>query len=223
MTVSMVAPSGVTLFTGITGTAYYPDAYSIAAINSIDVPYALAAGFLNLALPATGAGTAGTGFTAYEFGNSARRKTVLAANTTLPSIAGGAALGVGKLAYTLPAGAQIVESAYISMAITQTTGHINADTPVVGLGSVIASGAVSVLSGTATFQDIMTAQTATNCTGTATVATTKTTASPFAFVTAAAGSKAVYFNAAATWASSGDTGALLVGTIIIEWVQTSGV
>jgi hypothetical protein len=162
-------------------------------------------------------GTAATGSTAVEYGDGFDHTTVLTVSTTLPAIAGGAALGVGKLLYTLPAGAEIHVGSYMSMGITQTQGHINADTPVVGLGTVIASGAVSVLSGTAAFQDILTGQSAANCTGTATVKTALATSSPFAFVTEAAGSKAVYMNAAAAWAASGDPAALLVGTVVLNW------
>lgn len=163
------------------------------------------------------AGTPGTGVTAAEWGDGYNHVTVLTVNTTLPAIAGGASLGLGVLAYTLPSGAQIINASYMSLAITQTQGHINANTPKVGLGSVIAVGAVSVLNGNAAFMDIITEQSAANCTGTATVKTALATSSPFAFVTEAAGSKAVYMNAAAAWAASGDAAALLTGTVVLNW------
>jgi hypothetical protein len=167
---------------------------------------------------AAGIGTPGTGVTAVEYGDGRTHQTVLTlgAGCVLPAIAGGAALGLGTLLYTFPAGAQIIDGSYMSVGITQTQAHINADTPKVGLGSVIASGVVSVLSGTATFQDILTSQTAANCTGTATVKTANPTAS-VPLITEAAGSKAVYFNAANTWAASGDAAALLTGTVVINW------
>lgn len=131
----------------------------------------------------------------------------------LPAIAGGAALAVGVLAYTLPAGALIVESAHMSMAIQQTDGNITADTPDVGLGTVIASGAVAVLGGTATFENILTGQTAADCDGTATV---KTVANQV-LVIEAADAHTMYFNVADTWAASGDAGALISGTITINY------
>ncbi len=174
-------------------------------------------------LAATGAlstganlGTPGTGVTAVEIGDGYNHTTILTVSSVLPAIAGGAALGVGKLLYTLPAGAEVYKTSYMSMAITQIQGHINADTPKVGLGTVIASGAVAVLNGTATFMDLITEQTAANCTGTATVKTVGPTAG-IPLVTEAAGSKAVYFNAAATWAASGDAAAILAGTVVIQW------
>ncbi len=161
-------------------------------------------------------GTAGTGVTAAEYGDGYAHTTVLTVNTTLPAIAGGASLGVGKLMYTLPAGAQMLGSSYFSMAITQTTGHINANTPKVGLGQTIAVGAVSVLNGTAGFMDVVTEQTAANCTGTATVITAIPT-SGAAIISAAGGTKTVYFNVAAAWAASGDPAALLTGTVVLRW------
>lgn len=161
-------------------------------------------------------GAAATGVSAVEYGDGKIHQTVLTVNSALPAIAGGAALGVGKLLYTFPDGVQIIESAYMAVAITQTEGNITADTPDIGLGSVIASGVITVLSGTATFEDIMTGQTAADCNGTATVATTNPTAG-VPLITNAAGSKAVYLNVADTWAASGDAAALLTGTVTINW------
>jgi hypothetical protein len=163
-------------------------------------------------------GTAGTGVTAVEYGDGRTHQTVLTLGTgcVLQAIAGGAALGVGALLYTFPAGAQIIDASYMSVAITQTQAHINANQPKVGLGTVIASGVVSALSGTATFQDILTGQTAADCNGTATVKTALPTAG-IPFITESAGSKAVYFNAAATWSASGDAAALLTGTVVLNW------
>lgn len=164
-----------------------------------------------------GVGTAASGTTAVEYGDGRLHQTILTVATTLPAIAGGANLGVGKLLYTLPAGAQVIESAYMSIAITQTEAHINADTPDVGLGTVIASGVVATLDGTATFENILTGQTAANCTGTATVKTAKATASPFELVREAADAKTIYLNVADGWAASGDAAALLTGTVVINW------
>jgi hypothetical protein len=162
-------------------------------------------------------GTPGTGVTAVENGDGNHHITTLTVATVLPAIAGGASLGVGVLLYTLPAGAQIVWSSRMSMAITQTTGHINANTPTVGLGTVVASGAISVLSGTATFQSIIVGTAAANCTGTATLMTATPTASPFTLITETGGVKSIYFNAAAAWSASGDPAAVLAGTVVLDW------
>ncbi len=138
--------------------------------------------------------------------------TKLTVNTTLPAIAGGAALGVGKLIYTFPAGEIVVNSSYINLAITQTQGNITANTPAVGLGTTIASGVISVLSGTAAFEHIMAGQAAANCSGTATVKTVGTQ-----LVIASAANHTVYINASAVWSLSGDAAALLTGTVVLNW------
>jgi len=161
-------------------------------------------------------GTAGTGSTAVEYGDGYTHTTILTVNTTLPAIAGGAALGIGKLLYTFPAGAIVIDEVKMSLAITQTQGNINANTPVVGLGTVIASGVVSTLSGTATFQNILTGQTAANCTGTATVKTVDENVDAVVIETGAS-PRTVYANVAATWSASGDAAALLTGTVTINW------
>src|SRR3990167_1335670 len=88
-------------------------------------------------------GTVATGSTVVEYGDGLYHTSIITVNTTLPAIAGGANLAIGKLIYTLPAGACVVSFPYISIAITQTQGNINADTPDVGLETTIASGVVA--------------------------------------------------------------------------------
>ncbi len=161
-------------------------------------------------------GTANTGTTAVEYGDGYSHTTVLTVNTVLPNIPGGASLGTGVLLYTFPSNAHALWVSYMSIGITQTTGHINANTPNVGLGTVIASGAISVLSGTATFQDIITGSNAANCTGTATVSAVAPTAGA-PFIKLSGGVHTVFFNAAAAWAASGDPAALLTGTVVLNW------
>lgn len=157
-------------------------------------------------------GTAAAGATAVEYGDAINHKTVITIDSALGAIAGGADLALGKLAYTFPAGAVLMKGAYMSMALTAADGNIDADTPDVGIGTTIASGAVAVLGGTAAFENILTGQTATNCTGTATV---KTLAASLAIE--AAGDHTVYFNVADGWAASGETACPISGTIILEW------
>jgi len=169
-----------------------------------------------LPLTTLGTGTAATGVTAVEYGDGVNHKTVLTVSTTLGAIAGGANLGLGTLMYTLPAGAHVINSAYMSMALTAADGNIDADTPDVGIGTVVASGAVAVLSGTATFENIITGQTATNCTGTASIKTTAPTAGTGLAIEAAA-AHTVYFNVADGWAASGEAACPISGTITIEW------
>jgi hypothetical protein len=159
-------------------------------------------------------GTPGTSVTATEYGDDYQHVTVLTFSGIAPSASvAGAAKGVGKLVYTFPAGTQVITHSYISVGVTApTTGT---DTTKIGLGSVIASGAVSALNGTATFMDILTEQTGASA-GVAVVKAAKATSSPFEYITQTGGVKAVNLNVAATWT---DTGALsLSGTVTLRWL-----
>ena len=159
-------------------------------------------------------GTAGTNCTVNEHWTSPFTCTTKITLTAVdvPDIAGGADLGVGMLIYTFPAGEACVRGSGMSVAIQQVDGNITADTPDVGLGTVIASGAVAVLSGTATFENILTGQTATDCDGTAIIANVETD-----LAIATAGAHTVYLNVADGWAASGDANARVSGTVIIHW------
>lgn len=160
-------------------------------------------------------GAVASGLTVKEYGSKYQHTTVLTFDgsaAVLPDIAGGANLAVGKLLYTFPAGAIRVTATKMSVAITQTDGAITADTPDVGIGTTIASGAVALLSGTAAFENILTGQTAADCNGTATVKTVDTS-----LVIESAGAHTVYLNVADGWAATGDDAAILSGTVTIHW------
>lgn len=185
--------------------------------NDVDIATnvtAIAANLAGTAITATEVGAAATGVTAAEYGDGNFHKTVLTLSTTLPAIVGGTDLGLGKLVYTLPAGAAIIKSAYMSVALTAADGNIDADTPIAGLGTVIAVGAVTDLVGTSTFEDIATGKAAANCTGTATVETI----ADQILVIETGDAHTVHFNVADGWAASGETACPLTGTIVLEWL-----
>ena len=158
-----------------------------------------------------------------EYGDGRDITTVL----TLTNFVGGtlagaaAALGVGNIVYSFPASpSQHLELVYAFSNLTATAAG-TATTGVVGLGSVIASGAVAVLSGTATFQNRVTAQAITTgpTGGTAIAALTGATAGIGTGISlnVAANVKNVFLNTAATWAAD-NTGSLLYnGQIILKW------
>jgi hypothetical protein len=155
------------------------------------------------------------GLTCDEYGNGSNHRTVLTMDAmAVGSPTGAAALGFGKLLYTLPAGACLIKASKINFSL-QAGGTVDADTPDVGLGTVIASGVVSVLSGTATFENILTGQTFNDCNGTAEVKTALATSSPFALVVETADAHTIYLNVADTWAGADDLTA--TGTIVLEW------
>lgn len=154
----------------------------------------------------------GSWVTSQTTGSPEGYKTVLTLNGSFPAIAGGANLGVGKLILTLPAGVRIITGSSISLSLKQTQGNVTNDTPDLGLGTVIASGVVATLDGTATFENIMTGQTMNDCDGTV---ENKTVTTNLAMETADA--HTIYLNVADGWAASGDAALGFRGTATIWW------
>lgn len=134
--------------------------------------------------------------------------------------AAAAALGLGNKIFTFPAGAHIHYITYMSIGLTCAG---TASTPKIGIGSVIASGAVAVLNGTATFMDYLTEQTAADIAGTATVKAAVATAGAMLGISnnAAASVKDVFLNAAATWAADNVGNLTATGTITLRWSKLS--
>lgn len=200
---------------GANGTGIKQTSGAIACYAKIAaVSGAWCVGYNVFGLPMSEVGTPANGVTALEEGVGAFHKTTLTVDSALGAIAGGAALGLGKLVYTLPAGAKVVKVAYMSMALTAVDGNIDADTPDGGIGNVVASGANATLDACpAGSEVILTGQTFNNCTGTAEV---KTVADQI-LVIETGDAHTIYFNVADTWAASGETACPIAGTIVIEW------
>lgn len=117
----------------------------------------------------------------------------------------------GKLIYTLPAGNIIIKSAAMKIGIVGTGSANAADTPDLGIGTVVATGAVAVLSGTGTFENIMTGQTVSACDGTAVLNSVDTI-----LAIASSAAHTIYLNIADGWAGV-DAGMLASGRVVIEW------
>jgi hypothetical protein len=157
-----------------------------------------------------------------EYGNGRDFVTVLTLTNfvvgTIPSA--NAALGVGNIVCAFPAGQHLEHASFLSLAETLPGAGV---TGVIGLGSVIASGAISVLSGTGTFQDRLAgvAVTSSATGGTAAVGLAGATAGfGTGIALNASGSvKNVFVNAAGTWATV-NAGTLTVsGTITLKWTK----
>ena len=143
-------------------------------------------------------------------------------NFIVGALAGSAAaLGVGNIVAAFPTGIHFELVQSLSSVVFTAAG--TAVTGVAGLGSVIASGAVSVLSGTATFQDRLAGTAAT------TGASGGAAVSALACVTAGIGTgialnvaasvKNVFLNFAGTW-NANNTGNLTAsGTIVLKWTR----
>lgn len=160
-------------------------------------------------------GAVNTGVTAVEYGDGRTHTTVLTVSQTDALTTGdNGNLCCGYLLYTLPAGAIIVERAYMSMAITHGDAAAQADTPDVGLGTTLGSAVQATLDADdAACENILTGQTADDCNGTAEV---KTVADQ-ELVIESGGDHTVYFNAGAAWSDVTDTTADIAGTVVLVW------
>jgi hypothetical protein len=156
-----------------------------------------------------------------ECGHGYDRTTVLTLdNFIVGALAGaGAALGVGNIVYAFPAGQHfLLASSFSGLVLTCAGTAVATDT---GLGSVIATGAVSVLSGTATFEDRLTGQTInTAAAGGAAVSALVAPTAGIGLgqaINLAAGVKNVFLNSAGTW-NANNTGNLTAdGIIVLKW------
>jgi len=159
-----------------------------------------------------------------EYGDGRDITTVLTlTDFIVGALAGaGAALGIGNIVAAFPAGAHVENWYYQSLSLKAAGTAVNTDT---GLGSVIASGAVSVLSGTGTFEDRLTGQTVPTAAGGGAVTTALL--NPTAGVqtgialNVAASVKNVFLNAAGTWNANNTGNLTATGTIVIKWTKAA--
>jgi len=164
-------------------------------------------------------GTANTGVTATEYVFDGYHVTQLAFSAlAIAAIVGAADEAVGKLLYTLPAGTLVIRSAHMNLGLTATGVLVAADTPDVGLGMVIATGANALLSAVATYENVLTGQTAGNVPQTPAVGTLiiKGVTNQILIVNPL-DSHAIHLNLADGWAGA-DAGLKATGTVLIEWV-----
>ncbi len=154
-----------------------------------------------------------------EYGDGFHHVTVLTATSlALPQPTGGTLSARGDLIYTFPAGAIILESAYMNVTVTigSATQTDEAD---IGLGTVIATGAVSVLGGTATFEDIITGQDLADVDGTDPVPIAAMPSVGAPLFIASGDVHAVHFNVASDWADAEVAAQDLEysGTVVLIW------
>lgn len=186
-----------------------------ADMIAIPSPTGIAATLADYIKP-TNVGTANTGVTAVEYGDGRIHQTVLTiAKTNAIDIADDAALADGYKIYDFPAGSVIITGTYMTAGVTVASTESQAVNADLGLGTTVASGANAVLSATAGFENVLTGQTTTGCTGTAAVKTVGTQ-----LVIEAADSHSLYLNVAGTWANDtgGDLTGDFAGTVVVNWV-----
>lgn len=151
-----------------------------------------------------------SGVAANYYSDGIRTTATLTLTNLAVTVGSSEDLGVGVLTFTLPAGDITVEQAAFDIqlaGITQT-----GETPDIGLGTVVASGIVTDLSGTSTFENIISGVAASDTNGTTTVAHGTTN---FQVLTGAA--HTVFFNLADTWGANGDATMTVNGTIVLVY------
>jgi hypothetical protein len=165
--------------------------------------------------------------TATEHGDSIDHLTVLTmTNFAVGTSGDNAALAIGAKFYTWPTGVNIlVESTTISGGITAAIS-VTTDTPEVGIGTVIASGANATLTtgtwenlvdGGASGSSVDAAAVAPDVAGTVFHKKNLTTVQPIIKATGGA-ARDLFLNAAVTWADVTAAGAVTFsGTITLKW------
>ncbi len=126
-----------------------------------------------------------------------------------------AALAMGNIVYTLPAGAQYTTVAYKNISLKAAGTAVAVD---LGIGSLIGSGAQSVLSGVgATAEDYLTGVATTTSSTGGTAVEQMVAVSAAIGTNVAASVKDIFLNAAGTW-NANNTGQLTaVGQISIKY------
>jgi hypothetical protein len=165
--------------------------------------------------------------TAVEHGDGIEHLTVLTmTNFAVGTSGDNAALAIGAKFYTWPTGVNIlVESTTISGGITAAIS-VTTDTPEVGIGTVIASGANATLTtgtwenlvdGGASGSSVDAAAVAPDVAGTVFHKKNLTTVTPIIKATGGA-ARDLFLNAAVTWSDVTAAGAVtFTGTITIKW------
>lgn len=158
--------------------------------------------------------------TATEYSTGKDVVTVLKlTNFVVGTMSAGNSLGIGNIVYTFPAGQHLeLVYAFDGISLTAAGDATNVD---LGLGSVIASGAVSVLSGTATFENRLTGQTVATASGGGAAASALLAATAGIgtgiSLNVAGSVKNVFLNGAASWAANNSGSLTASGTIVLKW------
>lgn len=205
-----VAPQEMRIFVAVDATTFH----SAVMLADGSLFGGISADYLQNNVPL---GTPSAGVSAFQYGDGFDVVTFLSfEDLAVGAISAGASLAIGTQIFEFPTGMHLVSTMSSMLEFTGITG-VTTDTPEVGVGSVIASGAVAVLSGTAEFEDYMTGVAAVDVAGSPT-RSIYVPASSIA-VSNNATEKSVFLNVADAW-DAGASGTLLAsGTIIIKWTK----
>ena len=172
--------------------------------------------------------TASTGFTLSANGASSRvdimdlvpvQRVRFDVRSQVNSIAADASEGFGIKIGVLPETELAIVASKLTIQLTAPSG-LGSTAGEIGVGTVIGSGAVSVLSGTATFEDIVTGQTMTNLTKAGADTNDEYhTVAGVTIVDATAGSVAAHLNIASVWDQTSAENLTVVGTVDLWYID----
>lgn len=188
-----------------------PVVLEITALGDVTITEAVNTDTDGVSLPT---GTAGTGVTVAHYGDGVNVTAVLTLTNIPLTVGASENLAVGSLIYTLPSGNITVHNSYMQVNLSGVT--ITNDTPDVGLGTVVGSGAVAVLGGTATFENIQTGVAANDTNGTDEIAS-----STAGLNILTAGAHTVYLNWADGWGANTDDSGLVNGTVVLNYTRNA--
>ena len=152
-----------------------------------------------------------------EYGNGRDHETLLTFTTfSTADVGDNASLGTGILVYTFPAGYIVVDWTYLRLVVAPAGAENDAIVADLGVGTTIASGAVSLLDGTPAFEDFLTGFAVTTDDSTEAIsAKTPTVGTPMYIATG--DDHTVNINFAAAWASSSAQTCTITGALILKW------
>lgn len=188
--------------------------YQALAQANLGIGSALAQG-LAVGVPQAGA-------VALEYALGPKRVTVLSLTAfSLGNDGNNVSLGIGAKFYSFPAGKIVIQNASMIGAFSTTDVANQAKTLQVGVGSVVAVGAVAVLSGTGTFQDTISGSAPASGSDAATSDTNGGLHESFTYAAQrlikTAGVHDLFLNAAVAWAAGTPAPVLYTGQIVLEW------
>jgi len=162
-------------------------------------------------------GAAAASVTAAEYGDAFRHQTKLTF-TAFPvgTPVAAANLAIGALIYTFPAGNIMIEGCNVSVALADVEAHAHdvANTPNLGVGLLIGSGAQATLNGVgATCHNYLAEAAVAGCAAAYTSTYLASSVAKVALTAALA--HTVYLNAACNWTEHGIIKA--AGTVVLNW------
>lgn len=155
-----------------------------------------------------------------------RYRTKIRVNGLSKAISADAALGFGEHIASFPLGRIQPVGGYVSMVSTTATG-LSATAGEVGLGTVIASGAVATLGGTATFENIMEGTTLSNHVAATALTSRKANRAPVAGTAATDGvlvldgsgtAAKIHLNLASTWDQTAAEAVTFSALVFVDWL-----